>query len=142
MDMGHKLVPRAVRHAAWLITNFLIKMDGKTSHERLIGRYCRDEIAEFGETAHNKLAIDTVGKAEDRWTVGIWLGKTLRSDEHMVGTSLGTKPCRSIWRRPDGKRFEKAVLEKTCGSAWEPIPPSVKEVKPRQVYITVDRYSG
>ena len=35
-------------------------------------------IAEFAETVHNKLAIDTISKAFDQWAVGIWLGKTLR----------------------------------------------------------------
>ena len=74
-----------------------------------------------------------------RQRTAVWAGKTLRSDEHMVGASIGTKPCRSIWRRPAGKRFEKAVMEKMCGRPWEPIPPLVREARPRQVYITVDR---
>jgi hypothetical protein len=139
MGLDHKLAPWAVRHASWLITNFLIKVDGKTSHERLRGRPYRGEIAEFGETVHNKIAVDTIGKADDRWAVGIWLGKTLRSDEHMIGNEGGCKSCRSIWRRPETKRFEKPVLDRMVGTPWDPVPASVREVKPRSVYITVDR---
>ena len=139
LTMDHKLVPWAIRHAGWLLTNFLIKTDGKTPHERLRGRPYRGEIAEFAETVHNKLAIDTIGKADDRWSVGIWVGKTLRADEHLVGTSGGVKTCRSIWRRPEGKRFDKNALDRMVGSPWDPVPSTVREVKPRSVYITYDR---
>ena len=72
LTMDHKLVPWAIRHAGWLITNYLVKVDGKTAHERLRGKHYHGEIAEFAETVHNKLAIDTIGKADDRWAVGIW----------------------------------------------------------------------
>ena len=78
-------------------------------------------------------------KIKNLWAVGIWLGKTLRNDEHLVGTATGVRPCRPIWRRPEGKRFERQVLERMVGSPWEPVPPSAREQKPRAVYITVDR---
>ena len=53
-------------------------------------------MAEFGETVHNKLPVADIGKADPRWSVGIWLGKTLKSDEHIVATHQGCKNCRSI----------------------------------------------
>ena len=135
--MDHKLVPWMIRHAGWLLTNYFVKTDGKTAHERLRRRPYRGEIAEFAEIVHNKIAIDTFGKADDRWNVCIWLGKSLRSDEHLVGTPTGCKTCRSIWRRPENKRFEKRVLENMVGTPWEPVPPSVREVKPRLSLIHI-----
>ena len=78
-----------IRHAGWLITMFQVKVDGKTPHERLRHRPYRGEVAEFGETVHNKLPVADLGKADGRWSIGIWLGKTLKSDEHIVGTGKG-----------------------------------------------------
>ena len=65
--------------------------------------------------------------------------KTLRSDEHIVATNQGCKNCRSIWRRPEQKRWDKLVLEGAVGSPWEPVPATLRAPKARQVYITVDR---
>ena len=32
---------------------------------------------------------------DDRWNLVLWLGKSLASDEHFVGTSAGVRRCRS-----------------------------------------------
>ena len=45
-----------------------------------------------------------VPKLDDRWNLGLWLGKSLASDEHYVGTSAGVRRCRSNWRRPKKQR--------------------------------------
>ena len=52
-------------------------------------------------------------KLEDRWSLGLWLGKSLASDEHNVGTSAGVRRCRSIWRRPENQRWSKKVLNES-----------------------------
>eukprot|EP00959_Pyramimonas_sp_CCMP1952_P459337 9478092-Pyramimonas_sp.AAC.1 len=49
VDLDHKLLPFLVRHAAWLITHYQVKVDGKTPCERLRGRPYKGQIAEFGE---------------------------------------------------------------------------------------------
>ncbi len=38
-----------VRHAAASMNRYQVGSDGKTSHERLRGRKCRRDVAEFGE---------------------------------------------------------------------------------------------
>ena len=49
-------------------------------------------------------------KLDDRWNLGLWLGKNLASDEHYVGTSAGVRRCQSTWRRPGKQRKDKKML--------------------------------
>ena len=86
------------------------------------------EIVEFGESVHHKSPLSTVGKADDRWNLGVWLGKSMRADEHLVGASKGVLTCRSIWRRPEQQRWNKQLLDAFVGSPWEPVPPAAREL--------------
>ena len=79
-------------------------------------------------------------KLDDRWSLRLWLGKSLVSDEHCVGTSAGVRRCRSIWRRPESQRWNGKVLNEMVGDPWNPAPqPKDKPQAPRGVYITLDR---
>ena len=101
--------PWLVRHSSWLISRFLVKSDGKTPYERLRGREYRGEVVEPCEVVHYKL--EAPGKMEPKTAVGVWLGKSNTSDEHLVGTPQGIRRCRSCYRRPEGKRWDKTVLD-------------------------------
>ena len=107
----HKTYSWIIRHAAWLLTRYLVKLDGRTPYERLRGREYRGEIAEGFETVHYKVASTQKGKLDPQSAIGVWLGKSLMSDEHLIGTDQGIRRCRSIWRRPENKRWEKKTFE-------------------------------
>ena len=145
VDTYHKLVPWLVRHAGWLITHFQVKSDGKTPFERLRRRPYHGEVVEFAETVHYKEPPrePNSNKFDDRWFVGIWLGKSLASDEHYVGTPRGVARCRSVWRRPGPKRWQLTALEAYQGMPWDPQPAAARGAAgagaPRGVYITLDR---
>ena len=146
-----------VRHAGWLLTRYNVKTDGKSPYERLRGREFKGEVVEPFEVVHFKLTTDKRGKLDSQTAVGIWLGKSLQSDERYIGTSNGVQRCRSIWRRPEAKRWDPSQLEKMKGEPWQPrgtltmVPgtPATGELpgavpgtpgrKQRSVYITVDR---
>ncbi|CAE7276044.1 true, partial [Symbiodinium sp. CCMP2592] len=81
--------PWLVRHAGWLISRFLVKQDGRTPYERLRGRDFRGEVAECCEVVHYKLDKEKTGKLDKQTSVGVWLGKSLASDEHFLGTPQG-----------------------------------------------------
>ena len=137
--------PWVVRHASWLITRFLVKVDGKTPYERLRGRDFKGEIVEQFEVVHYKL--EDKGKADPQTAVEFWLGKTLSSDEHVLGTPEGIRKCRSAFRRPEGRRWDRTILDRMKGLPWQPKgEPIAVRGKPapatpgrRGVYITVDR---
>ena len=117
VGLDHKMLPYLVRHCAWLITHYQGKSDGKTPDERLRGRPYQGQVAEFAEVVHFR----DPGKAADmpkldaRWSLGLWLGKSLASDEHNVGTSAGVCRCRSTWRRPEKQRWDRKMLTEMIG---------------------------
>ena len=140
MALDHKLLPFLVRHCAWLITHYQVKSDGKNPYERLRGRAYQVQVAEFSEVAHFRdtgKAADTP-KLDDRWSVGLWLGKSVASDEHNVGTSAGVRRCRSIWRPSEKQRWDRKMLTETNGEPWNPVQPKDKAPQVRGVYITLE----
>ena len=71
---------------------------GKTPYERLRGRPCQGQVAEFAEVVHFRDAgkAADMPKLDDRWILGLWLGKSLASDEHYVRWHFGRSPQVSI----------------------------------------------
>ena len=150
------LYPWLVRHAGWLITRYLVKVDGRTPYGRLRGREFKGEVVEALETVQYKIDKDRRGKLDPQTSIGIWLGKSLQSDEHLIGTDLGIRRCRSVWRRAGPKRWDLSKLKAVVGTPWQPkgdatmVPGTPGAVAPgtpgeslarreRSVYITLDR---
>ena len=136
------MLPFLVRHCAWLTKHCQVKSDGKTPYERLRGRPYQGQMAEFAEVVHFRdlgKAAD-MPKLDDRWNLGLWLGKSLASDEHYVGTSAGVRRCRSIWRRPKKQRWDRKMLTEMYSKSRNPT--GHHQDKPPQVcgvYITLER---
>ena len=68
---------------------YQVKSDGKTSYERLRGRPCQGQVADFAEVVHFRdpgKAAD-MPKLDDRWSLGLWLGKSL----HQTSTTLALR---------------------------------------------------
>ena len=74
----HPLMAWVVRHAAWLITRFVVRPSGRTAYEALRGRAYRSKLVEIGERVFAKKPGDSqnVTKLDSRWEAGIWVGKT------------------------------------------------------------------
>ena len=79
------LLPRLVRHCGWILSRYVVRVDGRTGYSRLKGREFTVGTAIFGE------AMKTAGltKLGDRWRTSIWLAKSDRSDEHIIGLETG-----------------------------------------------------
>ena len=112
-----------VRHVGWLINHYAVRADGKTGYERLRGRPYSGKVLMFGEcvwyrppeTAHNN-------ELEERWHTALWLGKTNRSDEHLVFYNDEVKTARSVRRKEATKRWNRRLLEAMSASPWLPRP--------------------
>ena len=92
VGLDHKMLPFLVRHCAWVTTHYQVKSDGQTPCERLRGRPYQGQVAEIAEVVHfidpGKAA--DMPKLDDRWNLGLWLGKSLASDERsQVSIHLG-----------------------------------------------------
>ena len=86
-----------IRHASWLIGRFLVKGDGKTCWERLKGKSCNGEVAEFGETVYYKFpttdVLSAIALAETFTT--LVLG-TLQDASQLLAKNGDDGPVRAV----------------------------------------------
>jgi len=59
-------------------------------------------------------------KGDTTWMKAIWLGKHLRSDDHLVWTVHGLIRTRTVRRLEEGKRYDKELFETLSGQVWQP----------------------
>ena len=118
-----------------------MRADGRTGNSRLKRREYTCGIAIFGEAIWYKIPKTAdLTKLDDRWCTAIWLVKSDRSDEHIIGLENGAVLARSVRRKLEGKRWNERVLKMVTGTPWNPHP---GEVVARRRYITralVERY--
>ena len=57
-----------------------------------------------------------LGKLDDRYYDGVFLGMRMRSDEILVSTEDGVIKARSICRHPEGQQWDKSIIEAIIGT--------------------------
>ena len=92
---NHPVFCWALIHAGWLHNHFSVAA-GQTAYERCSDRVYSGKLAMFGEDVLGYLRTDL--KAAPRWQHGIWMGKTVSGDLHIIGTENGIFVTRSIRR--------------------------------------------
>ena len=106
------LLPWLVRHCGWILSRYAVRADGRTGYTRLKGREYTSGIAIFGEAIWYKMPKTAdLTKLDDRWRTAIWLGKSDRSDEHIIGLETGAVLARSVRRKVEGKRWNERALK-------------------------------
>ena len=113
-----------MRNAAWLITHFQIKADGKTPYERLRNRAYHGEVVEFAETIHHKEPAKVIDKLDDKWHVGTNAGG------HAMQVNLAA-----------AQRGAVDAKDEFVGTPCAPTPAidAMRMPQVRGVYITLDR---
>ena len=76
-------------------------------------------MVELFEYVHFKLSNSEKGKLDSQTSSGIWLGKSLNSDKHLIAPEKGVRRCRSIWRMPEKKRWNVKAFEQWTGLPWQ-----------------------
>ena len=138
---GSPLLPWLVRHCGWILSRCAVRADGRTGYSRLIGREYTAGIAIFGDAIWYKLpkTVDLT-KLDDRWCTTIWLGKSDRSDEHIIGLETGAVLARSARRKVEGKRWNERELMMATGTPWN-FWPGEEVVRRRYIKrALIDRY--
>ena len=84
LPVKHALFTWLVEHVADVLNRFAAGADGKTAPQRLNGKSCGQYVLEFAPAC-----IRVCGKVEgslmtERWFRGMWLGKRLGTEEHLV----------------------------------------------------------
>jgi hypothetical protein len=90
------MYPWIVRHVAWVRDRFF-QLQGKTAFERYTGRVYSGDLRQFGTVCLVRTPEATEQpKLLPRWIPGLYLGKTLKADTHIVGTENGVVISRSV----------------------------------------------
>ena len=135
------LLPQLVRRCGWILSRYAVRVVGRTEYSRLKGREYTSGITIFGEAMWYQLPKTAdLTKLDDRWRTAIWLGKSDRSDEHIIGLETGAILAQSVRRKAEGKRCKERALKMVIGTLWNPRP---GEVVARRRYITralIERY--
>ena len=91
----HALWSWAGRHAAWCLNRYQVGKD-VTSYELIHGRTYAGKICRFAEPVY--AYCKPRGKADARWKVGLFLGKTEAQDAWIIGDGVDVMLTRSIRR--------------------------------------------
>eukprot|EP00973_Karenia_brevis_P095124 12425779-Karenia_brevis.AAC.1 len=91
--------------------------------ERYRGSKSHQAIVSFGEQVLYKPAKTVkVHKDDPRWEYGTWLGVSMETREHIVGTSKGVIRCRAITALEEEKKFQADKINEMQGTPWQPVP--------------------
>ena len=108
----------AVRHSGWTHCRYEKAKDGTTPYERVYGAPCKGGVVQFGERV---LALDSAPHRrhqEKRFFDAIWVGKSEKSDEHLLLTPHGVRRARTVRRLPEEEHWDKDLLKAVRGLPW------------------------
>ena len=135
MDMP--LAPWLIRHAPWVTNRFQPRAEGHSSYYKLHGVEYSSTVCIPGETVQYRDAKPSanMNKARSPWKSGVWLGKTDKSDENIIGTPMGIDFARTVRRRPKHEQFSEEDVFSMIGTPWDlrPVQDAEAFVPPPQL---------
>ena len=123
VKLDDPIVPWIVRHAGYLVTRCRIGPDGKTALQKMKGTRMNVGVLPLAEAVLFKMPRKD-GDFSDRFGTGVWLGCTIRSGEHLIGTERGVFTVSSVNRCPEDKRWSIDLIKGLKGTPREPVPGS------------------
>ena len=113
LPMSHPVTAWLVEHASWVLNKFHLDSNGRTAYGRLHGREGHERVCEFGERIMWFVPKKMRAKMDQRWRYGIFLGRSLSSDQNYVGLSSGEVVCaRAIVRVVREMRWSHEAISK------------------------------
>ena len=91
----HPVFSWSLLHASWLHNHYSVYQT-HTPFEMVSDRSYTGKICFFGEAVYGYLKPEA--KSNPKWIKGVWLGKTMTNDTHIIGTSKGIFITRSVRR--------------------------------------------
>ena len=93
-----QLLPWIVRHAGFLITRFQVRPSGRTPFEELrMVKYTSPILQMFEKVLAPEAGV-TDQKLRGPWQVGLWLGRSTDTNEHLISTETGVVRARTVRR--------------------------------------------
>lgn len=82
-----------VEHASYLLNTFELGTDGRTAYGRLHGKEGTEHICEFGERVLWYVSNKLRTKLDARWRYGTFFGRSMNSDQNLIGLNDGSVTC-------------------------------------------------
>ena len=103
----HPIMAWLVEHAAYLLNRCVLGTDGRTAWGRLHGKEATERICQFGEKVLWYVPKKQRMKLDVRWRHGIFLGRSMNSDQNYIGLIDGSVTCaRAMVRLVHKKRWD------------------------------------
>eukprot|EP00971_Amphidinium_carterae_P348747 6490656-Amphidinium_carterae.1 len=116
----HPSLPWLLRHVCWLRDRFAVsREDHQTPLQRQLMRQYERQLVRFGEVVLWKDAHKHRFKFEAHWGWGVYLGRAAHSEEHLIGTSVGTIRCRTVRRVPPADQHGSQHFLAMRGLPWD-----------------------
>ncbi len=117
----HPMVAWVVEHAEDVLNRYCIGKDGRTPYQRLKGRKFVGHMLEFGCPVMFRVSGKVAGGVmQERWFPGIWVGKKLHTDEHLVMKEDGLV-VRSRAVRENSQELTIADYDKLRSTPHDPL---------------------
>jgi len=109
-----------VEHGAEVLNRYHVGKDGRTPYERLRGKRYKGEAIEFGRTVFHRHAGKVQGGSmQSRWSEGVWLGRRVVSDEHIIVMKNGeVVQCRAVMMKPEAESWDADAVLKVKATPW------------------------
>ena len=114
----HPIWSWACRHSAWLINRFQ-PFHGSTSYELAHGRSYEGKLCNFGEICFAYCKPKQGFKADPKWRIGIYLGKTEIQDNWVIGDVNRVYLSRSMRRMADASKKNLMCYKGFTAYSWE-----------------------
>ena len=120
MSSSHPVMQWFVEHTAFVLNKYALGSDGKTPYGRLHGREGRERMCEFGERIQWYVPKKMRSKLDQRWRYGIFLGRSMSSDQNFIGLANGDVVCaRAIVRLVPSVRWDMSRIAAITVSPFE-----------------------
>ena len=93
LSSSHPVTHWLIEHTAYVLNKFSLGPDGQTPYGRLHGREGQERICEFGERIMWYVPKKLRSKLDQRWRYGVFLGRSMASDQNFVGLANGDVVC-------------------------------------------------
>ena len=116
LPCAHPIMAWLVEHAAYLLNRCQLGTDGRTPWGRLHGKEASEKICEFGERVLWYVPKKQRAKLDVRWRHGIFLGRSLNSDQNYIGLDDGSvTSARAMVRLVPRKRWSSDKVGNISG---------------------------
>eukprot|EP00435_Cladocopium_sp_Y103_P020520 s28_g5.t1 len=129
LHTSHNLWPWLVRWCSFLRSRFAVKGNQRTAYQDAFDTAYTTPILPFAETVLFKIPTSKARRSHSRtiipkgdttWRQGIYLGRSVTSNETLLGTEEGTISARSVRRFADvTKRHNKELMSQMIGVPWD-----------------------